>query len=354
MQHVVELRAPRQVGVRVEDLPSPHAGEVRVSTLYSGISAGTELAAYRGTSPLLGKRWDAEVGLFRSDGASFSYPMGVWGYSEVGRVDIVGDGVDDLAVGDLVWGIWGHRSHAVLPASVLAGHRMPVGLAPIVGTFDRVAAVALNAVLAAEVNLGETAAVFGQGVIGLLTTQMLISMGVRVHAIDHLPARRELAEQFGAIPVDPSVADTAEQLRTATSGRGVDRVIDLTGSYEALNNAIRAAGRGGTVIAAGFHQGAATALALGEEFHHNQVTLRSSQIGAVPAHLAHRWDRPRLHTAVMELMADRRIDPEPLISHVIPATEAADAFALLDKGSPDVLQVVLDFTKINNEPEDQA
>ena len=51
--------------------------------------------------------------------------------------------------GDVVWGIWGHRSHAVLPAERLDGHRLPPGLDPMVGTFDRVGAVALNAVLAA-------------------------------------------------------------------------------------------------------------------------------------------------------------------------------------------------------------
>ena len=52
-------------------------------------------------------------------------------------------------------------------------------------------------------------------------------------------------------------------------------MIELTGAYPALHQAIRVAGVGGTVIAAGFYQGPATALALGEEFHHNQVTLVS-------------------------------------------------------------------------------
>ena len=63
-------------------------------------------------------------------------------------------------------------------------------------------------------------------------------------------------------------------------------MIELSGAYPALHQAIRVAGVGGTVIAAGFYQGPATALALGEEFHHNRVTLVSSQIGSLPRHCA--------------------------------------------------------------------
>ena len=92
-------------------------------------------------------------------------------------------------------------------------------------------------------------------------------------------------------------------MREHTGGRGADRVIELTGAYPALHQAIRVAGVGGTVVAAGFYQGPAAALALGEEFHHNRVTLVSSQIGGVPAALRGRWTRERLHETVMTLCA---------------------------------------------------
>ena len=62
-----------------------------------------------------------------------------------------------------------------------------------VGTFDRVGAVALNAVLAADARIAETVVVFGQGVIGLLATQLLISQGSEVLAVDTAPRRLELA-----------------------------------------------------------------------------------------------------------------------------------------------------------------
>lgn len=350
MGYLVELTGPRVVGVRECPTPDPTPGEVRVRTLYSGISAGTELATYRGTNPYLEKTWDSQAALFLPGCPSVSYPVVGWGYSEVGEVEVVGDGVTAVGPGEVVWGIWGHRSHATLPAERLISHRLPAGLDPIVGTFDRVGAVALNAVLASGACLGETVAVFGLGVIGLLATQLLVNQGAEVVAIDTVPYRLELAKRYGARPFSALQGDLALAVREYTAGRGADRVIELTGSYAALHQAVRLAGVGGTVIAAGFYQGPATELSLGEEFHHNRVTLIASQIGSLPAALRERWTRERLHETVMRLCAAGRLDPLPLVSHVIPAERAVDAYRLLDQPPPDLLQVILDFRSSREAP----
>lgn len=343
MAYLVELTEPRSVGIREFAAPAPGPTEVRVRTLYSGISAGTELATYRGTNPYLEKRWDSGLGLFLPGATSLSYPIDVWGYSEVGEVEEVGSQVQGLTTGELVWGIWGHRSRAVLPAERLIGHRVPAGVEPIAATFDRVGAVALNAVLASGSCLGESVAVFGLGVIGLLATQLLVSQGIEVLAIDTVSSRLALAQSFGATAISALEGDVALVVGEHTDGHGVDRVIELSGAYPGLQQAVRVAGVGGTVIAAGFYQGPATALFLGEEFHHNRVTIIASQIGALPVSLRERWTRERLHQTVIRLCAAGRIDPAALVSHVIPAHDAAAAYALLDAAAADVLQVVLDF-----------
>ena len=345
MAYLVQLSQPHQVELRDYPTPQPGPDEVAVRTLYSGISAGTELATYRGTNPYLQKQWDPTLGLFLPGQATFAYPVDVWGYSEVGVVDSVGPGTSGVAVDDVVWGIWGHRSHAVLPADRLAGHQLPGSLDPIVGTFDRVGAVALNAVLATGACVGESVAVFGLGVIGLLAIQLLTAQGNQVLAVDTVAHRLALAEQFGAQAFSAQEGDLALLMRDQTGGRGPDRVIELTGAYPALHQAIRVAGVGGSVVAAGFYQGPATALALGEEFHHNRVSIIASQIGSVPPALSARWTRERLHQTVMSLCAAGRLDPLPLVSHVISARDAAEAYRLIDKPPEELLQVVLDFAK---------
>jgi 2-desacetyl-2-hydroxyethyl bacteriochlorophyllide A dehydrogenase len=333
-------------------VPEPAAelvpGSVRVTTLYSGISAGTELTAYRGSNPYLNRTWDADRHLFVEGEATTSYPVTGWGYSEVGTVtevaaDVAGQpGVP--AVGDQVWGIWGHRSSAVLPAAKLLGHTIPAGLDPLAASFARVGAVALNAVLAADVHLGELVAVFGQGVLGLLATRLATLNGAEVLACDAIPGRLEFAAEFGAKhTVDVTAASAAERARAVSGGRGADTAIEISGNTRALHEAIRSVAVGGRVVAAGFYQGEASGLRLGEEFHHNQVQLVSSQIGGVASWLSHRWDTERLQLTFMELVHRGEVAVRELVTHVMPVEAAAEAFDLLDRNQSQVLQLVFNF-----------
>jgi 2-desacetyl-2-hydroxyethyl bacteriochlorophyllide A dehydrogenase len=342
---MVTIRAPGDVSLTEYEARAPGAGEVLVRTLYSGVSAGTELTAYRGTNPYVHKRWDEESRLFVDGEPTFPYPLEGWGYEQVGRVEALDGGLAGVAAGDIVWGAWGHRSAAIVPEERLAGRVLPPGVEPLYGVFARIGAVALNAVLDADVHVGETVAVFGQGVPGLLATQLVRLNGGTVVAIDRLPRRLELARSLGASTVvDATTASAAETIKRLTGGRGADVVIELTGSSEALHEAIRSAAYAARVVAAGFGQGDATGLRLGEEFHHNRVELVSSQIANVPARLTPRWTTLRLERTIVELHAEGRLELESLVSHVLPADRVAEAFQLLDDEPDAAVQVVLDFT----------
>jgi 2-desacetyl-2-hydroxyethyl bacteriochlorophyllide A dehydrogenase len=356
---VVRFTGPRQVDVVPYEPDHLAPGHARVRTHYSGISAGTEMTAYRGSNPYLNKKWDAGLRLFTPGEKTFSYPVAGWGYSEVGEVVAIGeppvqegspDTLDacvpdlDVHVGDIVYGIWGHRSEAVLPVAALAGHRLAPDADSITGVFARVGAIALNAVLAADVHLGETVAVFGQGVIGLLATRLAVLSGATVVAVDTVAQRLDMAERFGASRVlDVSQGSVAERIRQGTHGQGADVAIELSGSYAGLHEAVRATAVGGRVVAAGFYQGSASGLDLGEEFHHNRISIVASQIGGVPGGLAGRWTSERLHAVVMQLIGDGRVDVASLVSSVVPVAEAASAYRMLDEGPAKALQVVLDF-----------
>ncbi len=348
MERIVQFTGPREVEVAsVASEPLP-PGHLRVRTRYSGISAGTELTAYRGTNPYLTRTWDPQVRLFRDDVAGISYPVAGWGYSEVGEVTEVSpelDGTPGLPVpGDLVWGIWGHRSEGLFPAERMIGHRLPYGLDPLAGAFARVGAIAFNAVLAGDIHLGEDVAVFGQGVIGLLTTRLAQLNGAVVTAVDALDARLEVARAYGATHTLNARTDAvAEAVRQHTEGRGADLAIEISGAYPALHQALRTVTAGGRVVASGFYQGDGAGLRLGDEFHHNRVQLICSQIGGVPPQLAGRWSVERLQQTFLRLVADDRVDTRSLVSHVVPVAEAADAYTLLDERPGEALQVVLEF-----------
>jgi 2-desacetyl-2-hydroxyethyl bacteriochlorophyllide A dehydrogenase len=344
----VQITAPHHVEVIDQPTPQLRAGEVRVRTTYSGISAGTELTAYRGSNPYLNRSWDPDLRVFTEDVDGLSYPVAGLGYSEVGQVvEVAPDVADDPGlppVGAHVWGIWGHRGEAVLPAGKLRGCTVPDGLDPLAATFARVGAVALNAVLTADIHLGETVAVFGQGVLGLLATRLVRLSGGTVVAVDAVPGRLEKALEYGADTVlDARDGSAGLHIRKLTGGRGADVAIEISGSYPALHEAIRSVAVGGRVVASGFYQGDGTGLRLGDEFHHNRVALICSQIGGVPAAVAGRWDQTRLNQTFLRLALDRRIDPAGLVSHIIPVHEAASAFRMLDRSPQEALQVVLTF-----------
>ncbi|MEH0935506.1 zinc-binding dehydrogenase [Micromonospora psammae] len=341
---VVSLAGPRRVSL--EPCPSDPLGpgQVRVRTCYSGISAGTELTLYRGSNPRLSKDWDDVTRMFVPRHTPVPYPLVGFGYEEVGEIVEVAPDVADRHPGQLVWGIWGHRAEAVVPAAGVTP--LAPGLDPLAGVFARPGAIALTAVLSGDLHLGDWVGIFGQGVIGLLATRLAVLSGARVVAVDRVPTRLETAARLGArLTVDAGVESAATVLREVTDGRGADVCLELSGAYPALHEAIRATTHAGRVVAAGFYQGQADALGLGEEFHHNRIQLVAAQVsGPAPAPgLAGRWSGARIAHTFMDLVAEGSVDPLPLVSHVVDARAVADALALLDRGADDVLQVVLRF-----------
>jgi 2-desacetyl-2-hydroxyethyl bacteriochlorophyllide A dehydrogenase len=334
MPIMVEFAGPKQVRVITYEREPLPPGHVRVRTHYSGISAGTELTAYRGTNPYLTRVWDPDQKLFHDGEGGLTYPIAGWGYSEVGEI------VEGPRTGDLVCGIWGHRSEAIVPDTVAT---VPDGVDPLAASFARVGAIAFNTILSAGIHLGETVAVFGQGVLGLLVTRLATLNGATVVAVDTLPRRLEAALRFGASTVlVPD--DAAAEIRRRTDGRGADVAIEISGSYAALHEAVRSVAPGARVVASGFYQGDGVGLRLGEEFHHNRVQLVCSQIGGVPPELAPRWSPARLQEAFLAQVAAGRVDARALVSHLVPAAQAAEAYELLDERPAEALQVILDFT----------
>jgi 2-desacetyl-2-hydroxyethyl bacteriochlorophyllide A dehydrogenase len=341
------LTGPRSIELAsYEDAP-PAPDEVRADAIVSGISHGTELALYRGVSAFAGKRFDPDLRLFLEDEAASAYPLRL-GYEWVGEVRDVGAEVDAVAVGDRLHLALPHRETQTVaiaddpraPWTVL-----PNELAPERAALLQSVTIALQATHDARIELGDTIAVFGLGAFGLLAVQLARLSGAGwIAAVDPVPRRLELARGFGAnIALDPAACDPGSEIKVAT-GRGVDVAIEFSGRYSALHAATRSVRLAGSVVAAGFYVGApGDELRLGEEFHHNRLTLVGSMSGWGAPHRTPGWDRRRLRATALDLLARERVDVDGLVTHRIPFAKANEAYELIDRSPEDTLRVVLTY-----------
>jgi 2-desacetyl-2-hydroxyethyl bacteriochlorophyllide A dehydrogenase len=315
---------------------------VRIQTLYSGISHGTEMTTYRGTSPFYGKRFDPRARLFlAAETPDWDYPVPS-GYENVGQVVELGSDVAGLALDDVVFTYSYHQTRVVADERV--AYRLPADLPPEHGLFVALLGVAYNAILDARILLGETVAIFGLGVIGQLLVQLCRLSGAgQIIAVDLIEKRLDHARGLGAdVAINPRDApDVALKARHLTGNRGPDVVIDCTGSAQALNEAIRTAAFQGTVVVVSFLAGEAHGLYLGDEFHHNRIRLVSSQAAGVNPALHPRWDWERKLRAALTILP--RLNLDGLITHRFPFDQAARAYDVVDRCPEDTLQVILTY-----------
>src|SRR5438034_5739883 len=320
----------RSVELRTEVLADPKPDEVRVRAALSAISHGTEMLVYRGEV-------DADLALdLPSLAGSYSFPL-KYGYASVGRAVAVGRDVRGVREGDLVFALHPHQDEYVVRESLV--HRLPDRTTPEHGVFLANLETAINVVLDAKPRLGEVVAVFGQGVVGLLITQLLRRSGARVIAVEPSALRRSFAERCGAeVAITPN---DGASLRRLTRGRGADIAVDASGSPSALQEAIDCVALEGTVVVCSWYGEKPVPLDLGGLFHRRRVRLVSSQVGRVDPSLAPRWDRERRLDLATELLGELIL--AELITHRIPFARAAEAYALLDSQAAETVQVVLDY-----------
>jgi 2-desacetyl-2-hydroxyethyl bacteriochlorophyllide A dehydrogenase len=322
MSRELIVTAPRTVAIVERGDPVLEPGQLRARAVVSGISHGTELQLWRGTSAFRGRRFDTDLRLFIADDAGEGFPLRL-GYEWVGVVE-EGDG---LPAGTLVHLARPHAETHVFSAG--DAFVLPEGLAAERATMLQSATIALQAVHDASLKLGDRVAIFGLGTFGLLAVQLARLSGAgRIAAVDPLESRRALAATLGADYVDAEEA-----------GGRVDVAIEFSGTYGGLEAAMRSVRVTGTVVAAGFY--GEGELALGREFHHNRLTLLASQGGWGLPPRDERWPRARGRTYVAELLAADRLRVDELVTHRIPFEEAASAYALADERPSDVLRMIL-------------
>jgi NADPH:quinone reductase-like Zn-dependent oxidoreductase len=336
-------------------------GSFRVDTLFSGISAGTELSFLKGTNPALGRVWDPTLGLFEPGPAPSPYPVRKLGYMQVGRV--VATRTPQVTPGDLVAATYGHASGHDLDAVRERFVVLPTTLDPLLGIYvAHMGPICANGVLHADVDLlgpvvtelgagvrGRRVLVTGAGVVGLLTALIAAHAGAaEVVVADATAGRLKLAEVLGLGTIDTTAYDVgrwAKQRWAHGAGdRGADIVLQCRGQASSLQLALRALRPQGAVIDLAFYPAGAEEVRLGEEFHHNGLRIICAQIGRVPRGLGASWDRERLSAATLALLAARGRDiREHLITDVLEAREAPALFVELLARRRESVQAVLSW-----------
>jgi threonine dehydrogenase-like Zn-dependent dehydrogenase len=215
-----------------------------------------------------------------------------YGYASVGRVE---SGPAELA-GRTVFCLFPHQTSYVVPAT--AAHLVPDDVPAARAVLAANMETALNGVWDARVLPGDHVTVVGGGTVGCLVAWLAGRIpGCDVQLVDIAPDREAVARQLGvrfALPL------------AATPGRDV--VIHASGAPSGLDTALSLAGFEATVVELSWYGDRPVTAALGKAFHAQRLTLKSSQVGQVPAERRARWTYPRRMAAALALLADPALD----------------------------------------------
>lgn len=281
------------------------------------------------------------------------------GYCNVGRVVETGSAIHGLAPGERVVSNGAHAEYVSPPVTLTA--RVPDTVSDDQAAFTVLGAIALQGIRLAEPTLGEVVAVSGLGLIGLLAVQLLKANGCRVIGLDFDPAKLALAREFGAETIDLSTGqDPVATAMSLTRQRGVDAVVICasTSSNDPVSQAARMSRKRGRIVLVGV-----TGLELSRaEFYEKELSFQVScsygpgrydpvyEEGGQDYPLPFvRWTEQRNFEAVLGLMAEGRIDVEPLISHRFPIDRAIEAYEHIAEGKP-ALGVILEYPETSFEP----
>lgn len=326
--------APYQVEIRNADLLDPNHNELLVETLFSAISPGTELMIYRGQAPT-DLAADASIA---SLSGSLTFPL-QYGYAVVGRVIDTGSNLPQDWIGRTVFSFQPHQTHFCVPSDRV--HVLPAGITPQASVFLANMETGVNFVMDGRPLVGERVAVFGQGVVGLLTTSILSCFPLKdLITFDIYPNRRLASLNAGASgSFDPGNLGYLDQVR---GEYGIDLVFEISGSPAALDQAISVTGFGGRIVIGSWYGTKRVNLDLGGLFHRSRIQLISSQVSSISPNFTGRWNKQRRFDLAWDLI--RQVVPERWITHTLPFQAAAQGYALLDQHPERAIQVLFDYS----------
>jgi L-iditol 2-dehydrogenase len=330
------LRGWDDLAVEEVDVPEPASGEVLLRVRACGL-CGTDLKMVsgafeaRGWPPslpfVMGHEWSGEVAALGTDLDDVDLQPGDKVVSEnhvgCGRCQMCRRGRYNLCerAGTPGYRLYGHTApgalaeYAVRPAQML--HKLPDSVSPLEGALVNQGSLTVHALRRVEFEPGSTAAIFGPGLLGLLTAAVASAAGAAQLIMVGRGQRLELAGQMGCDDVvDYESEDPVAGIRRLTQGRGVDYVFDCTGNASVPAQAIGAVRRGGRIALLGLSGGRAA------EIDIDRLTLDELDLMGIRS-------SPNAYPAMIALMRSGRVDLSPLLTHVYPLESVDQALGAL-------------------------
>lgn len=321
--------APNTAELIDKPLPEVGAGQVRVKLARSTISSGTERANVTGEATVSIWSYDTEAHWPRQSG-----------YSSAGVVDAVGEGVTSVKVGERVAMSWTlHAAYVVVPENRV--YKLPDSVSFELGALAHIATFPMAALRKCRVELGESALVMGQGILGQLAIVLLKAAGAYpVIAADPIAAKREEALKLGAdFAFDPTSHDFAAQVKavcpledkgiyTGEHASGARVVIEVTGCGAGLNSALDAVAPMGRVALLGCTRNSNFSIDYYHKVHGRGVQLIGAHTWARPADdsspglFTHRDDAQTF----LKLVAARRISLDGYVKRAVPITACGEIY----------------------------
>ncbi len=323
---------PEKGVVRVEDFEpeGPGPRQVLAQTISSLISVGTEL-----------------VGLYakylRRDRFP-SYP----GYSNISEIIEVGAEVEGFSVGDRVFSQRPHATHILLDVGKDIFFKVPEAVPSSHAAFTALGAVALYGVREVGISLGESVAIFGQGVVGALSLQFAKLAGAEpLIAIDLIDSKLALAREMGAThAINPQKEDLEAAVNEATGGKGVRVIIEAAGNPKTIPEAFKiACQRGRIVVIGGLH--GLIPLDLFTEFQLKELTMLGRHQPRCP-----RVETPRTpfsqifnRELILNYLETGRLKVDKLISLEASYRQAPEIFQRLSQPGSELVGVIFNWKK---------
>lgn len=361
------LQNLRSGETQVVEVPAPAAtgGGVLIQTRATLISAGTEkMLVEFGKASLLAKarsqpdKVKQVLDKIKADGLlptletvfnRLDEPMPL-GYCNAGVVLEAGPATG-FKPGDRVASNGPHAEFAVVPKNLCA--RIPDNVSDEQAAFTVLASIALQGVRLAEPTLGERFVVYGLGLVGLMTVQLLHANGCEVLGVDINPARLKMAESWGAATVNGAAGDAVAAVSAWTEGKGVDGVI-ITASAktdEIVHQAAEMCRKRGRIVLVGV-----VGLNLRRsDFYHKEITFQVScsygpgrydekyeQAGQdyPPGYV--RWTEQRNFEAILGSFKSGRLCVDELVTHRFSLEQAPAAYEKLSTDRS-ALGVILEY-----------